>query len=94
MVSVISDHSIADRIKMSDDKKGQEMFSEDTDKILLVLMLVLLRWGIGNPRLLKLKRMTLHLTCFLNNLNLKKVDELNGVKFKNNTKNPPLGKQF
>lgn len=29
----MSDHSIADRIKMSDDKKGQEMFSEDTDKI-------------------------------------------------------------
>lgn len=29
----MSDHPIADRIKMSDDKKGQEMFSEDTDKI-------------------------------------------------------------
>lgn len=73
----MSDHSIADRIKMSVDKKGREMISDEGYKIDFAgADASTPKMGDRESKSVSLKRIPLHLTHFLNNLNLKRAMNL------------------
>lgn len=91
----MSDHSIADRIKMSVDKKGQEMFSEEDDKIDFAgADTSTPKMGDRESKSVKIEENAPIPDPLSNQVEFEKGDELNGIKFKTNTKIPPLSKQF
>lgn len=91
----MSDYSIADRINMSVDKRGREMFSDEDYKIDFAgADASTPTMGDRESKSVKFEENAPPPDPLSEQFKFEKGDEPNGVKFKINTKIPPLSKQF